>query len=208
MIDACVAHGVRCWVATTLKWWVFGVFTVDYSRCVVSPIIRRNQKECTVLQCLVTWMRIALEAEESDYSTPERKAERRQQRHAARISNDNRPPLQRIPIHSTSLRTTCTTRNAPEGSRRSRRRSIPQPESPRPRSASSSRSQRRRGERMREGRAADANDREQYQDSCHCTHTHTHTHITYVNTLYVQPVQFVSAVVAVPQNHPSFPPQW
>lgn len=56
LYDECVAHGVRYWVLTTLKYWVFGVFEPDFTGCTVSRPIHRTAHHPSVLQCLVTWM--------------------------------------------------------------------------------------------------------------------------------------------------------
>ncbi|BEI81031.1 hypothetical protein CcaverHIS002_0201910 [Cutaneotrichosporon cavernicola] len=126
MYDECVAHGVRYWVATTLKWWVFGVFNKDLTQCVVSSKIRRSETACTVLECLVTWMRRALEAEEEAYCLAEQKEEWRDGN--AFAPYNNRPALQRIPRKTTESRETSSTRTAPTESRQgkpTRKQTVP-----------------------------------------------------------------------------------
>lgn len=62
MYDECVQNGQHYWVATTFKYWIFGCFNDEYEKCKMSPLIERNERSPTVLQCLVIWMLTAVDS--------------------------------------------------------------------------------------------------------------------------------------------------
>jgi hypothetical protein len=199
MYDECVSHGVRYFVATTLKWWVFGVFTPDYSRCEVSPKIRRDETDCTVLQSLVTWMRRALEAEEDAYST-QRKEERRDPH---LYQHDARPAVQRIPRRRN--RATSSTRAAPAESvgEPSKQQSMPQLAEVRQRRRSTSFSRRRSTELRDEDEQKKRDRRRERERAERARHTFA-AHVPFQPPPQAVPVQYVP-VVPAPYYYPQ---QW
>ncbi|WWC91712.1 uncharacterized protein L201_006658 [Kwoniella dendrophila CBS 6074] len=54
--DDCIQNQVYFFAVTNLKYWVFGQFASDYSRCAVSPVIHRQDSTPSLMQCLTAWV--------------------------------------------------------------------------------------------------------------------------------------------------------
>ncbi|WVR00179.1 hypothetical protein IAU59_007321 [Kwoniella sp. CBS 9459] len=54
--DSCVQNQVFFFTVTNLKYYVFGQFNSNYTRCTVSPVVDRRGREPSVMQCLTAWV--------------------------------------------------------------------------------------------------------------------------------------------------------
>nr|XP_019010336.1 uncharacterized protein I206_04804 [Kwoniella pini CBS 10737]OCF49117.1 hypothetical protein I206_04804 [Kwoniella pini CBS 10737] len=54
--DDCVQNQCFYFAVTNLKYWVFGQFSSDYTQCTVSPVLHRQAKNPSVMQCLTAWI--------------------------------------------------------------------------------------------------------------------------------------------------------
>ncbi|WWC64583.1 uncharacterized protein I303_107194 [Kwoniella dejecticola CBS 10117] len=54
--DDCVQNQCYFFAITNLKYWVFGQFNSNYTRCTVSPVIHRQAKDPSLMQCLTAWV--------------------------------------------------------------------------------------------------------------------------------------------------------
>ncbi|WVW86162.1 hypothetical protein I302_108203 [Kwoniella bestiolae CBS 10118] len=54
--DDCIQNQVHFFAVTNLKYWVFGQFNSNWSRCTVSPVISRGARDPSLMQCLTAWV--------------------------------------------------------------------------------------------------------------------------------------------------------
>ncbi|WVF72990.1 hypothetical protein IAT40_007808 [Kwoniella sp. CBS 6097] len=54
--DSCIQNQVFFFAVTNLKYWVFGQFNSNYTRCTVSPVIDRRGRDPSLMQCLTAWV--------------------------------------------------------------------------------------------------------------------------------------------------------
>ncbi|OCF77290.1 hypothetical protein I204_01277 [Kwoniella mangroviensis CBS 8886] len=54
--DDCIQNQCYFFAVTNLKYWVFGQFNSNWSRCTVSPVIHRQARDPSLMQCLSAWV--------------------------------------------------------------------------------------------------------------------------------------------------------
>ncbi|WRT70220.1 uncharacterized protein IL334_007215 [Kwoniella shivajii] len=115
--DDCIQNQVYFFAVTNLKYWVFGQFNSNYTQCTVSPVIHRQGRDPSLMQCLTAWVVRSVDerpraTDPHPGITPPPHEEREREREHRRHRRSSQPRPSGVPSYSDNVRSRSSTSRA------------------------------------------------------------------------------------------------